>query len=577
LEILDADGQAVGIVLQVFPNGASHITANDGEGRTVLRFRPATLQIGADGNPGGLLVRDRNGAPVFNFNASTALLQLGTVEHLGEVILAGNLTVNDSDERAVLRFASSTAELTLGAAGQNGALTIKDSLDGSALRFNAAGAELSVGGPDNAGELLVRDANNRLVFFFRSDFAELRIGEESNAGDLIMLDHGGREVLRANGQTGTLAVGARENGGTLIVRDTEGHDAFSFDTGVDGDDPFSPTGAFARIGTRESPGRLQIRNADDRNTLVFTSDNARLVVGAGASSGHVEVRDSQERPVVEMDGDNARLRVGAAGHSGRLVVRDGNGEVAVVIDSVAGEPGVVPPGSAPTPATGTARVRIGGPRTHGDLVIEDGDGRSALHFNSADAAVLRFGSRAREGRLLMKNSSDREVFSFESDRALIHIGSDGTERILVDGAIGDIHFRNADVAERFEIADGADAAPGTLMVLGDDQRLRPCSSPYDRRVVGVVSGAGSYRPGIVMDSAPETRGHIPVSVVGKVSCRVDARAASIAVGDLLTTSPTPGHAMKVTEPHRAFGAVVGKALSSLESGVGLVKMLVALQ
>ena len=48
-------------------------------------------------------------------------------------------------------------------------------------------------------------------------------------------------------------------------------------------------------------------------------------------------------------------------------------------------------------------------------------------------------------------------------------------------------------------------------------------------------------------------------LVGKVFCKVDG---AIDVGDLLTTSQTPGHAMKATDPQRAFGAVIGKALKS---------------
>jgi hypothetical protein len=49
------------------------------------------------------------------------------------------------------------------------------------------------------------------------------------------------------------------------------------------------------------------------------------------------------------------------------------------------------------------------------------------------------------------------------------------------------------------------------------------------------------------------------------------------VGDLLTTSPTPGHAMKATDPLRAFGAVLGKALLPLRSGQGLIPVLIAMQ
>jgi hypothetical protein len=58
---------------------------------------------------------------------------------------------------------------------------------------------------------------------------------------------------------------------------------------------------------------------------------------------------------------------------------------------------------------------------------------------------------------------------------------------------------------------------------------------------------------------------------------VDARYGAIAVGDLLTTSPTVGHAMKAADPRRAFGAVLGKALRPMPSGRGLLPILIALQ
>lgn len=59
-------------------------------------------------------------------------------------------------------------------------------------------------------------------------------------------------------------------------------------------------------------------------------------------------------------------------------------------------------------------------------------------------------------------------------------------------------------------------------------------------------------------------------------CKVDADIAPIALGDLLTTSPTRGHAQKVTEPGRAIGAILGKALGALESGKGKIPVLVSL-
>jgi len=65
--------------------------------------------------------------------------------------------------------------------------------------------------------------------------------------------------------------------------------------------------------------------------------------------------------------------------------------------------------------------------------------------------------------------------------------------------------------------------------------------------------------------------------LGKAYCKIDARYAEIQVGDLLTSSPLIGHAMKATDSARAFGAVIGKALRPLENGQGLIPILIALQ
>jgi hypothetical protein len=60
-------------------------------------------------------------------------------------------------------------------------------------------------------------------------------------------------------------------------------------------------------------------------------------------------------------------------------------------------------------------------------------------------------------------------------------------------------------------------------------------------------------------------------------CKVDADIAPIKVGDLLTTSPTPGHAQKVLDSSKAVGAILGKALGSLKKGKGKIPVLVMLQ
>lgn len=154
------------------------------------------------------------------------------------------------------------------------------------------------------------------------------------------------------------------------------------------------------------------------------------------------------------------------------------------------------------------------------------------------------------------------------------------ERLHVVGnilATGDIRLANADCAEEFDICDANQIEPGTVMVLGGDGRLQPSRSEYDKRVAGVISGAGDYKPGIVLDQQKSRGGRQPIALLGKVFCKVDAQYGAIEVGDLLTTAPTPGHAMKASDPLKAFGAVIGKALRPWTEGQGLVPILIALQ
>jgi hypothetical protein len=141
----------------------------------------------------------------------------------------------------------------------------------------------------------------------------------------------------------------------------------------------------------------------------------------------------------------------------------------------------------------------------------------------------------------------------------------------------DITLSNADCAEHFDVADMSTAEPGTVMVLGDAGKLVASCTAYDKRVAGVISGAGAYKPGIVLDKQRGTPNRRPVALLGKVYCKVDAEFGAIEVGDLLTSSPTCGHAMKAGDPIKAFGAVIGKALRPLAAGRGLIPILIALQ
>ena len=147
----------------------------------------------------------------------------------------------------------------------------------------------------------------------------------------------------------------------------------------------------------------------------------------------------------------------------------------------------------------------------------------------------------------------------------------------------------ADLAENFDVRAAqaaprnhstAEIQPGSVVSIdpADPGKLAVSTRAYDRRVAGVISGAGGIQPGMTMGQAGTLAdGKHPVALSGRVYCWVDASFGAIKPGDLLTTSPTPGHAMKVSNSAKAQGAIIGKAMTSLKTGKGLVLVLVTLQ
>ena len=72
-------------------------------------------------------------------------------------------------------------------------------------------------------------------------------------------------------------------------------------------------------------------------------------------------------------------------------------------------------------------------------------------------------------------------------------------------------------------------------------------------------------------------GYAPVALIGRVKAKASAEAGPIRVGDLLTTSETPGCLMRCEDISRCAGAIAGKALEPLVKGQGKILVLVTLQ
>jgi hypothetical protein len=167
-------------------------------------------------------------------------------------------------------------------------------------------------------------------------------------------------------------------------------------------------------------------------------------------------------------------------------------------------------------------------------------------------------------------------FFNHTGKPIAYIGSDARGEGFLE-----INGKARDYAEVFELAARQGVEPGTVMaVAGPEGRIALSAGPYDRRVVGVVSGAGGFQPGSVLGSREDGSNDLPVAVSGQVAVRVCLEGGPVEPGDLLVASSQPGVAMRAADPDRAMGAVIGKALEAFSSGSGkegLVRMMVMLR
>jgi hypothetical protein len=175
------------------------------------------------------------------------------------------------------------------------------------------------------------------------------------------------------------------------------------------------------------------------------------------------------------------------------------------------------------------------------------------------------------GQFAIWNNGTGDVAAFSPNGNLYLVGELTTTVLTVRGG--------ADVAEPFEMTKPEEMEPGTVVVIDEENsgQLKKSTASYDKCVAGIISGAGGVKPGLRLHQEGVMEGDHHVALSGRVYVKADASLGKIKPGDLLTTSSTPGHAMKVKDHDQAQGAILGKAMSKLDSGSGLVLVLVTLQ
>ena len=168
----------------------------------------------------------------------------------------------------------------------------------------------------------------------------------------------------------------------------------------------------------------------------------------------------------------------------------------------------------------------------------------------------------------VSNTNTGDIFSVENMWGKVFRVT-GAGNVYADGTYSS---PAADFAEMWPAAGSLQ--PGDVLIVGPDAKLTLSTQPFQASVVGVFS----TKPGFVGGAGDGTdqTGKVPLAITGIVPVKVSAENGAIHPGDLLVTSATPGYAMYGGN-NPPVGTILGKALGSLDSGTGVILVLVMLQ
>lgn len=261
-----------------------------------------------------------------------------------------------------------------------------------------------------------------------------------------------------------------------------------------------------------------------------------------------------------LGGTTVSIDADASGRGSGITLYNGTNDVGVSLDGNSGGAGLIEVRNH----LGATRAELDGLGAGGggELVLRDEDGTTTVFIEGAEGA-------GNGSQIALYNGAGSATIVLDAD-----FGGESritTQVLEITGG--------SDLSENFDI-QSPHAKPGMLVRIDPAHpgELAVSDRAYDRTVAGVVSGAGGVKPGLVMGQRnSKADGKHPVALTGRVYCLVDADRGAIEPGDLITTSATPGHGMKVTDHARAQGAIIGKAMTGQANGQGLVLVLVSLQ
>lgn len=288
----------------------------------------------------------------------------------------------------------------------------------------------------------------------------------------------------------------------------------------------------------------------------FTGNNSVIIDGPMAGNSHALSVYSQ------IGGNCVNAMNDGAGGGGEFRARNGDAVTAEVFGSGNGNAVV-----ASTKGVGRAG------RFEVDNASNNISGLFATHNGMGNAFAATQTGTGRAGFFQVDNIASNATALYATTNgtgyAFVANGKARCEVLEIAGG--------SDLSEGFDVS--SDIEPGHVVVIdpANPGQLTRSNRAYDKKVAGVVSGAGGIKTGMIMGQQNTiAHGRHPVALTGRVFVWCDAAGGTIEPGDLLTTSDVPGHAMKAADADRCHGATIGKAMTGLEKGRGLVLVLVNL-
>ena len=222
-------------------------------------------------------------------------------------------------------------------------------------------------------------------------------------------------------------------------------------------------------------------------------------------------------------------------------------------------------------------MRIFNNRANGGIVLQ------SLH-NNLEIDVNDVNIKGNTGNTMIKIEANET----STQGAQINLNKyDGTNTISIDadyGGAGRIITEElqitggSDFAENFDVFSAdIEIIPGMVVSINTQKAgaLTLSNTAYDKKVIGIISGANDVRTGMIMGQKGSIAdGEYPVAITGRVYAYATNVNGKIEAGDLLTTSEKAGYLMKVTDKEKAFGSVVGKAMTTLDKESGFVLVVI---